>query len=177
MLKDVSLDDALKELNELIGLEKVKKQINNFVNQVKVFKMREEQGLPNPNMSYHLVFTGNPGTGKTTVARIVGKIYKALGILSNGQLVETDGSGLVGEYVGQTALKTQDVITSATGGVLFIDEAYSLSQESIITILTAMDIRSDLVVIVAGYSSEMQRFINSNPGLKSHFKTFIHFDD
>lgn len=185
--KDESLEDVLKELDELIGLENVKKQIHNFVNQAKVFKMREEQGLPNPNMSYHLVFTGNPGTGKTTVARIVGRIYKALGILSNGNLVETDRSGLVGGYVGQTAIKTQEVISSALGGVLFIDEAYSLTRsesandfgtEAIDTLLKAMeDKRSDFVVISAGYDNEMDKFIQSNPGLKSRFKTFVHFED
>ena len=184
---DENIDDVLKELEELIGLENVKKQVKNFVNQVKVFKMREEQGLPNPNMSYHLVFTGNPGTGKTTVARIVGRIYKALGILSNGNLVETDRSGLVGGYVGQTAIKTQEVISSAMGGVLFIDEAYSLARsdsandfgaEAIDTLLKSMeDNRSDFIVISAGYSNEMDKFIKSNPGLKSRFKTFINFED
>ena len=186
--KAETIEELLEQLNSLTGLTTVKDEIKKLVSQTKVFKMRQAQGLPNPGMSYHLVFTGNPGTGKTTVARLVAKIYKALGILDKGQLIETDRSGLVGGYVGQTALKTKEVINKALGGVLFIDEAYSLKpaddsgndfgQEAIDTILKAMeDNRDNLVVIAAGYDREMERFIFSNPGLKSRFKTFIHFED
>ncbi len=147
--------------------------------------IRKEKGLKSVPVSMHLVFTGNPGTGKTTVARILAKIYKNIGVLSKGQLVEVDRSGLVAGYVGQTALKTQDVIRSALGGVLFIDEAYALSQkddnfgqEAIDTILKAMeDHRDDFIVIVAGYTKPMEKFINSNPGLKSRFNKYIEFPD
>ena len=137
-------------------------------------------------MSLHLVFSGNPGTGKTTVARLLSKIYNKIGILSKGHLVETDRSGLVGGYVGQTAIKTQDVIKSAMGGILFIDEAYSLAtssendygKEAIDTILKAMeDNRDDLIVIVAGYTQLMDNFLHSNPGLESRFNKFIEFKD
>lgn len=140
-----------------------------------------------PEMSFHLVFSGNPGTGKTTVARIVGKVYRALGILSKGHLVEVDRSGLVAGYVGQTALKTQEVIGQALGGVLFIDEAYTLTpenadkdfgQEAIDTVLKAMeDHREDFIVIAAGYATLMPRFIDSNPGLKSRFNKYLYFED
>jgi AAA+ superfamily predicted ATPase len=182
-----TLEEAMAELNELVGLEAVKKDVESLVNLVKVREMRKERGLKCPDMSLHLVFSGNPGTGKTTVARIVGKLYCALGILSKGHLVEVDRSGLVAGYVGQTAIKTQEVIQSALGGVLFIDEAYALApqnadkdfgQEAIDTILKAMeDHREDLVVIVAGYASLMPRFIDSNPGLKSRFNKYLYFED
>jgi len=182
-----TLEEAMAELNELVGLDVVKKDVDSLVNLVKVRAMRKERGLKCPDMSFHLVFSGNPGTGKTTVARIIGKIYSALGLLSKGHLVEVDRSGLVAGYVGQTAIKTQEVIQKALGGVLFIDEAYSLApekadkdfgQEAIDTILKAMeDHRDDFVVIVAGYASLMPRFIDSNPGLKSRFNKYLDFAD
>lgn len=181
------LDSILSELNELIGLEEIKKEIAGLINLIKVRKLREEKDLPILPMSFHLVFSGNPGTGKTTVARIVSKIYKNLGVISKGNLVEVDRSGLVAGFVGQTAIKTREVIDSAKGGVLFIDEAYSLTpgssqsdygSEAIEVLLKAMeDQRGDLVVIVAGYTDEMEDFLNSNPGLKSRFNKFIHFAD
>ena len=184
---DKTLDECLEELNSLEGLARVKEQVQDLVNQIKVFKMRKASSLEVPDISYHMVFLGNPGTGKTTVARIMGGIYKSLGILSKGQLCEVSRSDLVAGYMGQTAIKTKEVIQSkALGGVLFIDEAYSLKQrdddsfgqEAIDTLNKLMeDYRDDLVVIVAGYEENMKTFIDSNPGLKSRFKTFIPFDD
>lgn len=182
-----NLEDILTELNGYIGLTKVKTEVENLVNLVKVQKMRREHDLPTPKMSLHMVFTGNPGTGKTMIARVMARIYKTLGILSKGQLIEVDRSGLVAGYVGQTATKTQEVIDKALGGVLFIDEAYALTyhkegndfgQEAVDTLLKAMeDHRDDLIVIVAGYNGLMEEFIHSNPGLESRFNRFIHFDD
>jgi SpoVK/Ycf46/Vps4 family AAA+-type ATPase len=176
----------MAQLDALVGLENVKKDVKNLVNLMKVRKLRQENDLPVPPMSLHMVFMGNPGTGKTTVARLISSLYASIGVLSKGQLIEVDRSGLVAGYVGQTALKTQEVIKSALGGVLFIDEAYSLSsggendfgREAIETILKAMeDHRDDLVVIVAGYDEPMQKFLSSNPGLESRFNKYFYFQD
>ena len=179
--------DPYQELDELIGLESVKEEVRTLANFAKVQQQRASKGLKTPKMSYHLVFTGSPGTGKTTVARIVARIYKDLGILKKGHTVETDRSGLVAEYVGQTAVKTNAIVDSALNGVLFIDEAYALvpedsrsdyGQEAISTLLKRMeDDRDKLVVIIAGYPNEMKRFINSNPGLQSRFNRYINFPD
>ena len=181
------LEDILSELHSYIGLGKIKTEVDNLVNMVRVHKMREEHGLPTVDMSLHMVFSGNPGTGKTMIARVMARIYKCLGILSKGQLIEVDRSGLVAGYVGQTATKTLEVIEKALGGVLFIDEAYALTyhkgdndfgQEAVDTLLKAMeDHRDDLIVIVAGYDGLMDEFITSNPGLESRFNRFLHFDD
>ena len=182
----ITVEEALSNLDELIGLTEVKRKIHDWVDQIKVFQIRKSRGMAIPEMSYHLVFTGNPGTGKSTVARLIAQIDCALGIIENGNLVEVDRSGLVAGYVGQTAIKTKDVLKKAKGGVLFIDEAYSLvsengndfGQEAIDTVLKDMeDDRGKTVVIVAGYDKPMELFIESNPGLRSRFKNFIHFND
>jgi hypothetical protein len=178
-----TLAELLAKLDGLIGLTKVKDQVHRQVALLRVNQMRKAKGLKTAEVSRHLVFVGNPGTGKTTVARLVAGVYRALGILEKGMLVETDRSGLVAGYLGQTALKTSEVINSAIGGVLFIDEAYALEgdeygSEAIATLVKAMeDHRDTLVVIVAGYPDEMQLFIDANPGLESRFGTTIAFPD
>ena len=182
-----SIDDLKAELNGYVGLDAIKEEVSSLINMATVYALRRQHGLKNADMSLHMVFSGNPGTGKTMIARLMARIYHSLDILSKGQLVEVDRSGLVAGYVGQTAGKTAKVIESAMGGVLFIDEAYTLShgkgendfgQEAIDTLLKAMeDHRDDLIVIVAGYDGLMQDFIKSNPGLDSRFNRFMHFDD
>lgn len=184
---DKRLQELMQELNQLVGLPEVKKEINSLINLIKVKKMREHFQMPSMDMTYHMVFTGNPGTGKTTVARLIAQIYKELGILPSGNLVETDRAGLIAGYVGQTALKVKEVVDRALGGVLFIDEAYSLTNnagandfggEAIDTLVKMMeDNRDNLVVIVAGYRQEMKEFLKANTGLISRFNKFIDFKD
>jgi SpoVK/Ycf46/Vps4 family AAA+-type ATPase len=178
---------VLDELDGLIGLDEVKKQVRKTINLVRLGQERARKGLPRIDVTYHLVFTGNPGTGKTTVARIVGRVYKEIGLLKSGHMVEVDRGDLIAQYIGQTASKVKEVVARAIDGVLFIDEAYTLAPtgtangfgaEALAALLTAMDEnRERLVVIAAGYKDEMDRMIESSPGLKSRFKTFIDFED
>lgn len=182
-----TLEDLLKELDALVGLQRVKADVRQLINFLKVQKMREEKGMQAAAISRHLVFYGNPGTGKTTMARLLAQVYRSLQILSRGHLIESDRGDLVAGYVGQTALKVKEVVSQALGGVLFIDEAYALNpegrgndfgQEAVETLLKLMeDRRDDFVVIVAGYTEKMEEFISSNPGLRSRFTKFLHFED
>jgi AAA+ superfamily predicted ATPase len=185
--RNKSVEELIDEIDSLIGLENIKIEVKSLVNSLQVQQMRRAQGLPNPEISNHMIFFGNPGTGKTTIARQLGHLYRQLGILSRGHFIETDRSGLVGGYLGQTALKTTEVLNSALGGILFIDEAYTLSsthgedqygQEAIDTILKYMeDHRDDLIVIAAGYENLMGEFLQSNPGMKSRFNKYFLFSD
>jgi SpoVK/Ycf46/Vps4 family AAA+-type ATPase len=181
-----TLEDILKELNSLVGLTRVKDEVSTLVNFIKIQKEREGKGLKTSQVSYHCVFVGAPGTGKTTVARIIARIYKKLGVLTKGHLIETDRAGLIAEYSGQTATKVDNVVQSALDGILFIDEAYALigenkddyGKEAVATLIKRMeDYRGRLVLIVAGYTDQMSDFINNNPGLKSRFNRYLHFED
>ena len=185
--EELSTEELLTELNSLTGLKSVKQEVNQLINLIKVQKLREEKGMKTTSTNKHLIFSGNPGSGKTTVARLLAKVYKSIGACTKGHLVEVDRSGLVSGYIGQTALKVQDVVESALGGILFIDEAYTLTnykgegdfgQEAVDTLLKCMeDHRDDLIVICAGYTELMVEFVNSNPGLKSRFSKVIEFED
>jgi len=184
----VTIDDLLSELDNLVGLNRVKSEIKGLIQFIKVQELRRQKEISISKPSLHSVFYGSPGTGKTTIARLYGQLLSAMGLLSKGHLVETDRSGLVGGYVGQAAIKTDEKIKEAMGGILFIDEAYSLAgdedshwdygEEAIAILLKRMeDYRDDLVVIVAGYPEPMARFLSSNEGLRSRFSTYIHFED
>lgn len=184
-IEDDSLEKVLEELNGLVGLENVKKDVAELVNLLKVQQKRTTQGLKNIEITLHTVFLGPPGTGKTTVARLLGRIFKHLEFLTKGQMIETDREGMVAGYVGQTATKVDALVNEAKGGVLFVDEAYALSQnlvndygaEAVNTLLKRMeDFRDDFAVVVAGYDEPMQVFIDSNPGLRSRFNRYFHFD-
>jgi Cdc6-like AAA superfamily ATPase len=181
-----TIEKCIAQLHSLVGMASIKREVETLINVAKVFTIRKQRGLPVPDVSFHMVFSGNPGTGKTTVARIIAHVYGCLGLLKKGQLVEVDRSGLVANYVGQTATKTKKVIETAIGGVLFIDEAYALANnsgedfghEAIEVLLKAMeDHRDELVVIVAGYGNKMSAFLASNPGLRSRFPRDISFPD
>lgn len=189
-LKDASsipLEDLLKELYELVGLDHIKQQVRNLIGFNKIQKLRVASGLKKSEKTLHMAFLGNPGTGKTSVARIIGKMYKSIGLLSKGHFIEASRTDLIAEYQGQTAVKVKRLINRAKGGVLFIDEAYSITEndcsdsygrECLTELTKALeDYRDDLVVIVAGYTELMEQFFNSNPGLKSRFNTFISFGD
>jgi stage V sporulation protein K len=180
-------DKVLERLDELVGMQSVKDEVKTLINLLKMQKLRQSKGIKPPPMTLHSVFCGPPGTGKTTIARLMGQIYKELGVLSKGHLVETDRAGLVAGYIGQTAAKVHQIVDSALDGVLFIDEAYALipedggkdfGHEAVATLLTRMVNDGErLVVIVAGYQDDMSRFLDSNPGLKSRFNQYFSFED
>lgn len=184
--EEESIEQVMEKINALVGMENIKEEIRSFINFVSIRTERDKRKLPVTPLSLHAVFYGPPGTGKTTIARLLGRVYKALGLLSGGHLIETDRAGLVAGFVGQTAIKTDELVSKAKDGVLFIDEAYTLApensandfgRESIDTILKRMeDMREGFAVIAAGYTDEMERFINSNPGLKSRFSRYFYFD-
>lgn len=184
---NVSLDELLNQLDELVGLDNVKQQVRDLIDYNQIQHLREKNGLKKSNKTLHMAFLGNPGTAKTTVARIVGRMYKAIGLLSKGHFIEASRTDLIAEYQGQTAIKVKRLINRAKGGVLFIDEAYSITEndhsdsygrESLTELTKALeDYRNDLVVIVAGYTNLMEQFFESNPGLKSRFNTFVSFCD
>lgn len=184
---NVSLNELLNQLDELVGLKNVKQQVRDLIDYNQIQLLREKNGLRKSNKTLHVAFLGNPGTAKTTVARIVGRMYKAIGLLSKGHFIEASRTDLIAEYQGQTAIKVKRLINRAKGGVLFIDEAYSITEndhsdsygrESLTELTKALeDYRNDLVVIVAGYTNLMEQFFKSNPGLKSRFNTFITFSD
>lgn len=185
--KTYTLAELQQELDGLVGLTFVKNKVNDLIAFQKIQQLRKAQGLASSKSTMHMAFTGNPGTGKTTVARIVGRMYKSLGLLSKGQFIEVSRTDLIAGYQGQTALKVKKVIERAKGGVLFVDEAYSITEnehsdsygrECLTELTKALeDYRNDLVVIVAGYTEPMKIFFESNPGLKSRFNTFIEFTD
>ena len=184
---NTSHDELISQLNELVGLENVKQQVADLIDYNQIQNIRAKSGLKNSDKTLHMAFLGNPGTAKTTVARIVGKMYKSIGLLSKGHFIEASRTDLIAEYQGQTAIKVKRLINRAKGGVLFIDEAYSITEnhhsdsygrESLTELTKALeDYRDDLVVIVAGYTNLMEKFFESNPGLKSRFNTFISFND
>lgn len=184
---NIPLETLQAQLDELIGLENVKKQVSDLIKFNQIQKMRKDSGLKIANKTLHLALLGNPGTAKTTVARIIGKMYKSIGLLSKGHFIEASRTDLIAEYQGQTAIKVKRLVNRARGGVLFIDEAYSITEndhsdaygrECLTELTKALeDYRDDLVVIVAGYKTPMDKFFDSNPGLKSRFNTFIEFND
>lgn len=184
---NIPLDELKNQLSELVGLKNVKQQVRDLIDYNKIQQLRVKNGLKKSDKTLHMAFLGNPGTAKTTVARIVGRMYKSIGLLSKGQFIEASRTDLIAEYQGQTAIKVKRLINRARGGVLFIDEAYSITEndhadsygrECLTELTKALeDYRDDLVVIVAGYTKLMEQFFESNPGLKSRFNTFITFDD